>query len=88
MRTQRRSSMTTILAFAAIALAGSNPSSPDPEQALLGRTKAVVQPHEVSSSSTPISGAKALLGTIARTGVGASAESGEVVSAAYALLGR
>jgi len=88
MRTHQQNQTTTFLAFAAIALAGAGPSSPDPEQALLGRTKAVLEPHEVSSSNTPVSGAEAFLGTIALTGARSSAESGIAVSAGYALIGR
>jgi hypothetical protein len=88
MRTHQQNQTTAFLAFAAIALAGASPASPDPEQALLGRTKAVVERQEVSSSKTPVSGAEALLGTIAPTGARSSAKSGIAVSASYALIGR
>lgn len=87
MRTHQQNQTTAFLAFAAIALVGAGPASPDPEQALLGRTKAVVARYEVSSSKTPVSGAEALLGTIV-TGARSSAKSGIAVSASYALIGR
>jgi hypothetical protein len=82
---------TIIHALAAIALMATvdPPSSPDPEQALLGRTKAVFEPYDVSSSKLPISGEHALLGKIAGNGGQASAaQSRNRITPEVALLGR
>jgi hypothetical protein len=83
--------ISTALALVPIALvaAGDGAWSPDPEQALLGRTKAVFQVYEVSTSKPPVSGQQALLGNIAGNGARASAaESRKSVTADVALLGR
>jgi hypothetical protein len=63
--------------------------SPDPEQALLGRTKAVFQAYEVSTSKSPVSSEQALLGKITGNGARVSAaESQKNITADVALLGR
>jgi hypothetical protein len=82
---------TIIHALAAIALMATvdPPSSPDPEQALLGRTKAVFHAYDVSADKPPVSGQQALLGNIAGTGARSSAaESRNSITAHFALLGR
>jgi hypothetical protein len=91
MRTQKRRWMSTAIALAPIALVvtGLGPRSPDPEQALLGRTKAVFQVYEVSTSKPPVSGEQALLGQVAENGARASgAESRNRITGDVALLGR
>jgi hypothetical protein len=90
MRTQKPTWMSTALALVPMMLvaAGEGPWSPDPEQALLGRTKAVFQAYEVSTSKSPVSGQQALLGTIAGNGADASAMSRNGITGEVALLGR
>jgi hypothetical protein len=91
MRTQKRNWMSTALALVPMALvaAGEGPWSPDPEQALLGRTKAVFQVYEVSTNRPPVSGQEALLGQIAGNGARASAAASQKeITAEGALLGR
>jgi hypothetical protein len=90
MRTQRNW-ISTAFALVPVALAaiGESDWSPDPEQALLGRTKAVFQVYDVSAMKSPISGAQALLGEIAGNGARASAvERRNGITAEFALLGR
>src|SRR5688500_8299912 len=91
MHTQRRNWMSTALALASMTLVatGEGPWSPDPDQARLGRTKAVSAVHEVGTSKSPVSGEQALLGQIAGNGARASAaESQKRITADFALLGR
>lgn len=88
MRTTNRNWMSSALALAAMALALGD-SSPDGEQALLGKTKAEFRPYEVSSSKSPVSATQALLGEIAGIGGRVSAaESQNRITANVALLGR
>lgn len=91
MRTQKRNWLNTALALAPIMLlaAGEGAWSPDPEQALLGRTMAVFQAYEVSTSKSPVSSEQALLGKITGNGTRASAaRSWNRITADVALLGR
>lgn len=91
MRTQKRNWISTALALAPLALvaAGQGTWSPDPEQALLGRTKAVFQAYGVSTSKSPVSGEQALIGKIAGNGARVSAaESQKNITADLALLGQ